>query len=73
MSICGNSRNWDNKTDLGLSVHRPQLFDKGDRKTEADLYVMKSRYEECGYPCKLSLNYDLKQRRYVSLDYAAGL
>lgn len=41
-------KHWDNKYDLGLCVHRPKVFEKGERKTEAHLYVLKSRFDELG-------------------------
>jgi twinkle protein len=63
------SKHWDNKVDLGLSIHRPKTFEKGKRLTEASLYVLKSRYEELGYPCKLGLDYDITTGRYKSTDY----
>ncbi len=63
------SKHWDNKCDLGLCVHRPKVFEKGERKTEAYLYVLKSRFDELGYPCKLALDYDLKEGRFKAADY----
>jgi len=63
------SKHWDNKSDLGLCVYRPELFDKGERKTEAHLYVLKTRYDELGYPCKLAVNYDLTEERFKAVDY----
>ncbi len=63
------SKHWDNKPDLGLSIHRPKLFEDGERKTEAALYVLKSRYDELGYPCKLALDYDLNEGRFKATDY----
>src|SRR6185312_8813534 len=69
--IAGSSH-WNNKVDLGLCVHRPATFEGGQRKTEANLYVLKTRFEELGYPCKLALDYRLDQRRYVSTDYQVG-
>ena len=53
----------------GLCIHRPKVFEKGERKTEAYLYVLKSRFDELGYPCKLALDYDLKEGRFKSADY----
>jgi twinkle protein len=50
-------------------VHRPKVFENGERKTEADLYVLKSRFDELGYPCRLAMNYDLKEGRFKSIDY----
>jgi twinkle protein len=63
------SKHWDNKCDLGLCIHRPKVFEKGERKTEAYLYVLKSRFDELGYPCKLALDYDLKEGRFKAADY----
>ena len=63
------SKHWDNKADLGLSIHRPAVFKDGQRKTEANLYVLKARYEELGYPCKLALDYDLLEGRFKATDY----
>lgn len=68
-----SSAHWNNKVDQGLSVHRPTLFENGQRKTEATLHVLKARFEELGYPCKLNLDYRLSERRYVSIDYQAAL
>lgn len=66
------SKHWDNKVDLGLSVHRPEVFKDGVRKTAADLYVLKSRYDELGYPCKLGLDYVLEEGRFRAVDYRLG-
>ncbi len=63
------SKHWDNKCDLGLCIHRPKVFEKGERKTEAYLYVLKSRYDELGYPCKLEVDYDLNAGRFKATDY----
>ncbi len=66
------SKNWDNRCDQGFTIHRPKIFDGGQRKTEAVLYHRKARVEELGYPCKLSLDFDLTRDRYVSTDYTSG-
>lgn len=55
---------WDAMVDQGFTVHRPKVFHNGQRRTEADLYHRKARFEELGYQCKLSLNYKLDTRRY---------
>ena len=55
--------------DQGFVVHRPEVFDGVNRKTAAVLYHRKARFEELGYPCKLSLNYAIPQGRFVSTDY----
>ena len=66
------SKNWDNRCDQGFTIHRPKIFDDGQRKTEAVLCHRKARFEELGYPCKLSLDFDLTRDRYVSTDYTSG-
>jgi twinkle protein len=63
------SKHWDNMVDQGFVVHRPQVFDGLNRKTEAVLYHRKARFEELGYPCKLTLDYSLAKGRYISTDY----
>jgi twinkle protein len=63
------SKNWDNMVDQGFVVHRPEIFDGTNRKTEAALYHRKARFEELGYPCKLKMNFKLESGRYVSDDY----
>lgn len=67
-----DSKNWDNMVDQGFVVHRPEIFDGVNRKTEAVLYHRKARFDELGYPCKLALNFDLKTGSYKSTDYEAG-
>lgn len=67
------SAHWNNKIDLGLSVFRPKLFEEGERKTEAELYVQKAKYEELGFPCQLNMDYVLAERRYKSIDYATRM
>jgi twinkle protein len=62
------SKHWDNKPDLGLCIDRPKTFENGERKTEADLYVLKSRFDELGHPCRLALDYDLNEGRFKSVD-----
>ena len=66
------SKNWENMVDQGFVVHRPEVFDGTNRKTEAHLYHRKSRFEELGYPCKLALDFKLSDGRYVSIDYNTG-
>ena len=66
------SKHWDNKCDLGLCVHRPKVFEKGERKTDASLIVLKSRYDELGYPCKLAIEYSVSAGRFKSVDYQMG-
>ena len=63
------AKHWDNVVDQGFTVHRPQRYEKGEIKTGAFLYHRKARFEELGYPCKLGLDYKIKEGRYVSADY----
>lgn len=62
------SKNWDNMVDQGFAVHRPEVFDGTQRKTEASLYQLKARFEELGHACKLNMNYLIEEGRYVSTD-----
>jgi twinkle protein len=66
------SKNWDNMVDQGFVVHRPEMFDGNERKTNADLLHRKARFEELGYPCRLAMNYDIKSGLYRSEDYKTG-
>lgn len=61
------AKHWENMVDQGFVIHRPQLHDGMDRKTDAVFYHRKARFEELGYPCRMFINYDLSQRRYVPL------
>lgn len=63
------SRHWDNMCDQGFVIHRPKMFEKGERKTEASFYHRKARFEELGYPCKLNLDFKVHLGKYVSVDY----
>jgi twinkle protein len=66
------SKNWENMVDQGFVVHRPEIFDGTNRKTEADLYHRKARFEELGFPCKLKMNFKISEGRYESVDYQTG-
>jgi twinkle protein len=63
------SKHWDNMVDQGFVVHRPEIFDGANRKTEATLYHRKARFEELGYACSLDLNYSVERGVYRSMDY----
>ena len=59
------SKQWDNKVDWGATVHRAKIFDTdGTRQTEAEFIVMKSRFDELGYPTRLPLNYSVTEGRF---------
>jgi twinkle protein len=66
------SKNWDNAPDQGFAIHRPKVFDDGQRQTRSELFHLKARFEELGYPCKLSLDYSLSTGRFISTDYETG-
>jgi twinkle protein len=63
------AKHWDNVVDQGFTVHRPKLCERGSIKTETAFYHRKARFDELGRPCRLSLDYRLKEGRYVSVDY----
>jgi twinkle protein len=63
------SKHWDNIPDQGLSIYRPKVFEKGERKTEAQLFHLKARFEELGHECRLDLDYDLRSGRFRSTDF----
>ena len=67
------SKHWENMVDQGFVVHRPEVFDGTNRKTEANLYQRKARFEELGYPCKLAMDYKIERGCYVSTDYKTGV
>ena len=58
------SKHWDNKVDWGATVHRDKIFDKDTRQTEAEFIVMKSRFDELGYPVRLPLSYSVTEGRF---------
>jgi twinkle protein len=49
------------------------VFDNGERKTEASLFHLKTRFEELGHECRLDLKYDLSTGRFRSTDYEAAM
>jgi len=63
------AKHWDNIVDQGFTVHRPKMYEKGAIQTEAQFYHRKARFDELGYACKLSLDYKIKEGKYVSVDY----
>jgi twinkle protein len=66
------SKNWDNMPDQGFAIHRPKVFDDGKRQTAAELFQLKARFDELGYPCKLLLDYSLSTGRFYSTHYETG-
>lgn len=59
------SKNWDNRPDQGLVVHRSRFENEdGSRNYDSTVYVRKARYEELGYPCTLPMTYDRFAARF---------
>jgi twinkle protein len=51
-------------------MHRPEIVgEDGTRKTQADFYHRKARFEELGHPCKLQMDLNLGTGAYESVDY----
>ncbi len=48
--------NWNNKADIGFSVHRP-FNDDGTRSDVAEVHVLKVRFRACGEPGIAKLQY----------------
>ena len=66
------SKHWDNAPDQGFCVYRPDMFKDGQVQTACRFYHLKARFEELGHPCKLEMDFDRNQGRYVSTDYKVG-
>jgi len=62
------SKAWDAMVDQGFTVHRPRMYDKNDRRTEALLFVRKARFDALGHPCRLPLKYDPALGRFEVAD-----
>jgi len=67
-----SSKHWDNAPDQGFAIFRPDLYKDGQIQTEAIVYHLKTRFDELGHPCKLQMDFDRAQGRYVSTDYKVG-
>ncbi len=63
-SISG-SQHWNNRVDQGFCIHRPKIVDgRGERCTQANLLHLKARFADLGWPCKLSMQFNLSTGRY---------
>lgn len=59
------SKHWENRVDQGFVIHRPKLFEDGERCYEAEFMCKKSRFvEELGYPCKLKMRFNPAMHRF---------
>lgn len=57
------SAHWRNKADNSITVHRPNLADKLDRRVE--IHVQKIRFKEIGRVGVATLDYDVVSGRYI--------
>ena len=71
-SISG-SQHWANRVDLGLCVYREKLIEGATRQTGAQLKVLKSRFQELGWPCSQELDFDLAKQRFKCIDFETRL
>lgn len=60
------SKAWETKPDQGFCVWRPEMFKNGQRQTDCQFIVLKTRFEELGYPRTLDMRLNLKEGRYES-------
>lgn len=60
------SKNWDNMPDQGFAVHREQFWDEStrQRRYEAKLFHLKSRFEELGHPIVFDMRLNPKTWRF---------
>jgi twinkle protein len=65
MEDIAGSKHWENIPDQGFVVHRPRLFQKGQRQTTAKLYHRKARFQQLGYPCTVEMELDLTRNQFV--------
>jgi twinkle protein len=66
------SKHWDNKSDQGFVIHRPNIWLDGVMQTDCKVIVRKVRYPDLGKPCVLDMDYDLQTGLYKSTDYQTG-
>ena len=71
-SISG-SQHWANRVDLGLCIYREKLIEGATRQTGAQLKVLKSRFQELGWPCSHDMDYDIEKGTFRCIDYETRL
>ena len=71
-SISG-SQHWNNRVDQGFCVHREKIVDGGKRQTGSELYQLKTRFEELGYPSSYGMNYDIAHGIFHCSDFETNL
>lgn len=62
------SKAWETKPDQGFCVWRPEMFKNGQRQTDCEFIVLKTRFEELGFPRQIPMRLNLKEGRYESAD-----
>jgi len=63
------SKHWDNIPDQGFCVHRPEFVDEvGNRRFDVELYHLKSRFEEIGWPCQFDMRFNPRTGRFEMAD-----
>ena len=68
-SIAG-SQHWANKADQIIAIHRDKFTDDyGNRNSDARLIVLKSRYEELGYPCEIAMKLALDEGIFKCMEF----
>jgi twinkle protein len=60
------SKNWDNMPDQGFVVHRKKFWDAetNQRQYDCQLYHLKAREEELGYPCCVNMRLNPETCRF---------
>ena len=67
------SKAWETKPDQGFVMYRPQKWAAGgQRLTDCEFYVRKTRFDELGYPRCFHMRLDLATECYVSTEYEGG-
>ena len=67
-SIAG-SAHWNNRVDQGFCVHREKIVEGGKRQTDAELRVLKARFEELGYPSAHAIRYDTDMGVFMPTEF----
>lgn len=62
------SKAWETKPDQGFCVWRPEMFKNGQRQTDCEFIVLKTRFEELGFPRQIPMRLNLREGRYESAD-----
>lgn len=66
-SISG-SQHWANRVDQGFCIWRKKIVEGGVQQTESEIRLLKTRYEDLGFPAKYPLNYDVEKGIFYSTE-----